>query len=437
MFNGDYFKDMDFIKDIDFNNEFQKAFDLIENTNDCIFITGRAGTGKSTLLKILKQKTKKNAVVLAPTGVSAINVQGQTIHSFFKFPPKIIQKETPHRLRGRGAKLLKKIELIIIDEVSMVRADLMDGIDHAMRINRGFDIPFGGAQVVMFGDLFQLPPVIRGAQLQEFFREHYGSAYFFSADVFKNIKLNCIELTKIYRQSDKDFIGLLEKIRNKELLSQDLNILNSRLIDKAMRDDVITLTTTNELAAKMNEKHLKMLDGLEYSYQAEVSDKFEDSFFPTEFDLTLKAGAQVMLIRNDPEKRWVNGTIAQVEELGDDIVKISIGSNIYELSKQVWSRIVYKYDGKNNTIIEEVAGTFQQYPLRLAWAITIHKSQGKTFDNVIIDLGWGAFAHGQVYVALSRCSSLKGVVLKRPVRLSDIIFDQDVYKFREKFIMTC
>ncbi len=426
---------MDFTKDIDFNNEFQKAFDLIENTNDCIFITGRAGTGKSTLLKILKQKTKKNAVVLAPTGVSAINVQGQTIHSFFKFPPKIIQKETPHRLRG--AKLFKKIELIIIDEVSMVRADLMDGIDHAMRINRGFDIPFGGAQVVMFGDLFQLPPVIRGAQLQEFFREHYGSAYFFSADVFRNIKLNCIELTKIYRQSDKDFIGLLEKIRNKELLSQDLNILNSRLIDKALCNDVITLTTTNELAARMNEKHLKMLDGLEYSYQAEVSDKFEDAFFPTEFDLKLKAGAQVMLTRNDSEKRWVNGTIAQVEELGEDIIKISIGSNIYELSKQVWSRIVYKYDEKNNAIIEETVGTFQQYPLRLAWAITIHKSQGKTFDDVIIDLGWGAFAHGQVYVALSRCSSLKGVVLKRPVRLSDIIFDQDVYKFREKFIMTC
>ncbi|MBI4845146.1 MAG: AAA family ATPase [Candidatus Omnitrophica bacterium] len=426
---------MDFTKDIDFNSEFQKAFDLVENTNDCIFITGRAGTGKSTLLKILKQKTKKNAVVLAPTGVSAINVQGQTIHSFFKFPPKIIQKETPHRLRG--AKLFKRIELIIIDEVSMVRADLMDGIDQAMRINRGFDIPFGGAQVVMFGDLFQLPPVIRGEQLQDFFKEHYGSAYFFSADVFRNIKLNCIELTRIYRQSDKDFIGLLEKIRNKKLLSQDLDILNSRLTDKVMCDDAITLTTTNELAARMNEKHLEMLDGLEYSYQAEVSDEFEESFFPTEFDLKLKAGAQVMLIRNDPEKRWVNGTIALVEELGSNSIKIAIGANIYELFKQEWSRIVYKYDAKNNAIIEEVVGTFQQFPLRLAWAITIHKSQGKTFDNVVIDLGWGAFAHGQVYVALSRCSSLKGIVLKRPVRLSDIIFDQDVYKFREKFIMAC
>ncbi|MCG2704331.1 MAG: DEAD/DEAH box helicase [Candidatus Omnitrophica bacterium] len=424
----------DFPRDIEFNAEFKAAFELIENTNECIFITGRAGTGKSTLLRLVKEKTRKNTVVLAPTGVSAINVTGQTIHSFFKFPPKFIQRQDIRRLRNR--RLLEKIELIIIDEVSMVRADLLDAIDAAMRLNRGFDVPFGGAQVVMFGDLFQLPPVIKGRELLDFFEKHYGSQYFFDAHVFKDVKLKFIELHKIYRQSDAEFIELLEKIRNKRQLREALEILNKRWQEELPRDghQGITLTTTNDTCLRINEEHLKRLVSLEYHYQAQIDEKFEDSFFPTEYDLKLKAGAQVMLIRNDPEKRWVNGTIARIAQLNEDMVKISVGDNVYELEKQTWSKVEYRYDKQEDTITEELIGSFLQYPLKLAWAITIHKSQGKTFDKVIIDLGRGAFAHGQVYVALSRCSSLEGIVLKRPVHAADIVFDSKIYDFRERFL---
>jgi ATP-dependent exoDNAse (exonuclease V) alpha subunit len=417
---------------IEINPEFQKVLDLIEHTDEHVFITGRAGTGKSTLLRYLKDKTKKNAVVLAPTGVAAINVKGQTIHSFFKLPPKFIDKRAVHKLRNR--KIFKKIEMVIIDEISMVRADLMDGIDHALRLNRGFDLPFGGAQIVMFGDLFQLPPVVKGDQIRQFFDAHYGSSYFFDANVFSQIKLNYVELSKVYRQSDRKFIDMLDRIRNKRLLDSDLITLNQR-VRKGMvpTEHAITLTTTNNIAAKVNQYHLNRLDSAQFQYEADVSEQFEQTFFPTDASLRLKKGAQVMMIMNDPGKRWVNGTIAQIEELDEDCVKIRIGDDVHEVEKVVWDKIEYQYDKENEQILEQTIGTFMQYPLKLAWAITIHKSQGKTFNNVIIDLGYGAFAHGQVYVALSRCSSLESITLKRPVRSDDIIFDQKIYNFQHKF----
>lgn len=421
------------LEQIEINKEFEQALALIENTNESVFITGRAGCGKSTLLRYLKENTKKNAVVLAPTGVAAINVIGQTIHSFFKFPPKFIDKRIIRKMRNR--EMFKNIELIIIDEVSMVRADLMDGIDHALRINRGFDLPFGGAQVVMFGDLFQLPPVIRGDEMKNFFNEHYGSPYFFNASVFLELKLQYIELHKIYRQSDRGFINLLDKVRNKDIKQSDLDQLNKRFIrPPESLEHIITLTTTNKIAAQVNEYCLNKINSGEYDFQAEISEKFDPSFFPTEYNLKLKKGAQIMMVMNDPQKRWVNGTIAQVENLSDNFIEVRIENKVYEIKRSTWHKIEYEYDKENKQIVEDITGTFMQYPIRLAWAITIHKSQGKTFENVIIDLGYGAFAHGQVYVALSRCVSLDGIVLKRPIRAEDIIFDQKVYEFRKKFI---
>ncbi|MCP4650778.1 MAG: AAA family ATPase [PVC group bacterium] len=418
---------------IEINKDFEEAFDLIENSNECVFVTGKAGTGKSTFLRYLKKNTGKNAVVLAPTGLAAINVRGQTIHSFFKFPPKFIDKQDIKKLRRK--KLFKKIEMVIIDEISMVRADLMDGIDHALRLNRGFDVPFGGAQVVMFGDLFQLPPVIRGRELNEFFAQNYGSAYFFSAKVFSEISLRYVELSKIYRQSDSEFINLLDRVRNKNLLPQDLNFLNQRVVRQKNIDDedvAITLTTTNAIAAKVNEYHLNKLEANEYQYQAEISDKFGESFFPTEFDLKLKVGAQVMMLMNDPERRWVNGSIGVIMELSGDFIKVQIDEDMYEIPRMTWHNIKYRFDKEQDAVIEEVEGTFMQYPIKLAWAITIHKSQGKTFDRVVINLGAGAFTHGQVYVALSRCSSLEGISLTRPVWPRDVIFDKKIYEFRER-----
>ena len=421
------------LEQIEINKEFEQALELIENTNESVFITGRAGCGKSTLLRYLKENTKKNAIVLAPTGVAAMNVIGQTIHSFFKFPPKFIDKRVIRKMRNQ--KMFKSIELIIIDEVSMVRADLMDGIDHALRINRGFDIPFGGAQIVMFGDLFQLPPVIRGDEMKNFFNEHYGSPYFFNASVFMKLKLHYIELHKIYRQLDNKFIDLLDKVRNKDIKQSDLDQLNKRVIrPPESLEHIITLATTNKIASQVNERCLNKINSGEYYFQAEISEEFDQAFFPTEYNLKLKKGAQIMMMMNDPQKRWVNGTIGQVENLSDSFIEVKIENRVYEIKRSTWHKIEYKYDKENKHIVEDITGTFMQYPVRLAWAITIHKSQGKTFENVIIDLGYGAFAHGQVYVALSRCISLEGVVLKRPIRANDIIFDEKIYEFRNRFI---
>jgi len=423
-----------YLAGIEINDEFKTAFDAIERSSQSMFITGKAGTGKSTLLRYVKEHTKKAAVVLAPTGIAAINVNGQTIHSFFKFPPKFIDTRVIRKLRKRT--LIKNLEMIIIDEVSMVRADLMDGIDHALRINRGFDIPFGGVQVVMFGDLFQLPPVVRGRQLNEFFRMHYGSPYFFDAKVFEAVHLDMFELTKVYRQHDAAFVALLERIRNKTISNQDIALLNEKVAHNAIdaSDQVITLASTNEIAAGVNAAHLKKIETEEYNFVAQVGEGFNQSEFPAEFDLKLKSGAQIMMLVNDPKGRWVNGTIAQIAEIYDDCVHVRINGVSFEVGMATWSKIEYRYDKEKNTIYEEVVGTFMQYPIKLAWAITIHKSQGKTFDKVIIDMGRGAFAHGQVYVALSRCRCLSDITLKRPIRRHDIIFDQHIYDFRQRFL---
>ncbi len=429
---GERSQDLD---QIDFNAEFRHTLDLIEQDCPCLFLTGKAGTGKSTLLHYLRQTTAKATAVLAPTGVAALNVGGQTIHSFFRFPPALID---PDSLQKRqNTKLFKKLETLIIDEVSMVRADVMDGIDRALRLYRdALHTPFGGVQVILCGDLFQLPPIVRERDLQTFFDQHYGGPYFFCAKVFENLQPSSVELTRIYRQHDKDFIYVLNKIRENEVDAKLLTMLNARVQrggGPPHNSSFITLTATNRAAFRMNQICLERLAGRSYTYQAEVLGQFEESISPTEELLELKPGAQVMLIRNDPDKRWVNGTIGRVSRLTDTQVWVEVNGTVYELEPEIWQNIRYRYNQEMKRIEEEEVGSFIQYPLRLAWAITIHKSQGQTFDKVRIDLGRGAFAHGQTYVALSRCTSLEGLVFSRPVTPRDIVFDERVYDWRRVF----
>lgn len=423
---GERSQDLD---QIDLNAEFRHTIDLIEQDCPCLFLTGKAGTGKSTLLHYMRETTTKVTAVLAPTGVAALNVGGQTIHSFFRFPPTLID---PGSLRKRrSAKLFQKLEILIIDEVSMVRADVMDGIDTALRLHRNaIHTPFGGVQIILCGDLFQLPPIVRERDMQTFFDQQYGGPYFFCAKVFEDLQPCSVELTTIYRQHDEDFIYVLNKIRENNVDAELLGLLNARVRrggEPPQDSSFITLTATNQAAFRKNQACLERLAERSHTYPAEVSGQFEESIFPTEELLELKPGAQVMLIRNDPYKRWVNGSIGRISSLTDTKVWVEIRGTVYELEPEAWHNIRYRYNQETNRIEEEEVGSFTQYPLRLAWAITIHKSQGQTFDKVLIDLGRGAFAHGQTYVALSRCTSLEGLVFSRPVTPRDIVFDERVY----------
>ncbi|HQO37577.1 MAG TPA: DEAD/DEAH box helicase [Candidatus Omnitrophota bacterium] len=414
--------------DFELSLEFARAFDLMERTDQCILVTGKAGTGKSTLLQYFLENTAKQKVVLAPTGVAAINVNGQTIHSFFGFPPKFIHKNSIRRRRSRT--LIRRIDTVIIDEVSMVRADLMDGIDHALRINRGrMDVPFGGVQMIFFGDLFQLAPIV-GREEAAVYAEHYPTPYFFSANVFKEVMPSRIELTRIFRQADGRFIGLLNNIRNNEYDERDFALLNSR-VDRNVGDrfdQCVTLTATNRDAGAINQRRLARLAGRHFEYTADVRDDFDESLYPTDPVLKLKVGAQVMMLKNDQQKRWVNGSIGVIKALIGSTVCVEIDGKVHETGPAEWQKIVYEYNKAEDRIDEKIVGTFTQYPLKLAWAITIHKSQGQTFDNVVIDLGAGAFTHGQVYVALSRCKALEGITLKRPITARDIVFDERIHE---------
>jgi ATP-dependent exoDNAse (exonuclease V) alpha subunit len=419
---------------LDMNAEFKSAFDLMEYTKECLFITGKAGTGKSTLLKYFKAHTGKKIIVLAPTGVAAVNVGGQTVHSFFKLPPRIVQKDDIKRLRDRG--LIENLDMVIIDEVSMVRSDLMDGIDYALRLNRGkMKTPFGGVQMVFFGDLFQLSPVVEN-EAKELLEERYQSPYFFSAKVFNDCHIRAVELSTIYRQKDDSFMELLNRVRNKEYNEEDLDKLNERVRKDATasdKDPTVILTTTNSLANMINQDRLAKLPGKEIMFEASSSGKFEKSAYPTDESLRLKKGAQVIMLKNDPDKQWVNGTLAKIVAISRDSVVVDINGTTCDVPVAKWQKIEYNYNEEEDKIEDEVVGEFAQYPLKLAWAITIHKSQGQTFDKVIIDLGKGAFTHGQLYVALSRCTCLEGIKLKRPVTHSDIIFDRRIYDFKERF----
>jgi ATP-dependent DNA helicase PIF1 len=424
------------LKPLELSSDFRYALDMMENSGQSLFITGRAGTGKSTLLSLFRNTSRKKVVVLAPTGIAALNVKGQTIHSFFAFPPKVIQKDDIKRYRTRKKKF-KAIDVIVIDEVSMVRADLLDGIDMFLRLNRENPSPFGGVQMIFFGDLFQLPPVVSRTAEKQYFSTYYHTPYFFSSKVIEDrFPVEMIELDKVYRQDEKHFVRLLDAIRTHTLDHEDLDDLNLRYQpDFAGQSSYITLCSVNAIADQINNSNLRELNTTEFNYQADLSGDFKLRLFPTQQFLTLKEGAQVMLLRNDPQKRFVNGSIASVIYLNEETVKLRLlggdhdGEEI-DLDKIEWEMLKYEYNEKSEKKLEtKVIGTFKQYPLKMAWAITIHKSQGKTFDRVIIDLGRGAFEYGQSYVALSRCRTLSGIVLKRPLKYTDVIVDERIVDF--------
>ncbi|MHB8109716.1 MAG: ATP-dependent DNA helicase [Syntrophorhabdaceae bacterium] len=428
---------------IEINTEFQKALYIMEETNNHVFITGKAGTGKSTLLEYFRLNTRKEIAVLAPTGVAALNVDGQTIHSFFGFKPSITPEKVK-KINGPDAAIYKEFDTIIIDEVSMVRADLLDCIETFMRLNGPYKKQwFGGVQMIFVGDLYQLPPVVSASD-REIFTHRYESPYFFSAQVFKetSFSMEFLELEKVYRQTEQDFIELLNGIRNRTCTEDDIERLNRNYDPDAKQPAegfYITLTSTNDLANERNLEMLKALPGREFSLAGKMSGIFERSSLPAEDVLTLKPGSQIMLVNNDKFGRWVNGTLgivkgmSRVEGEEDRVIVRLDNGNIVEVMQNVWELFEYQYDRTTRKISTRSTGTFTQYPIRLAWAVTIHKSQGKTFDRVIIDMGRGAFAHGQVYVALSRCTNFAGIVLTKMIKKSSIRMDWRVVKFLTMF----
>ncbi len=423
------------------NDEFNAILDLIENQNEHLFITGRAGTGKSTLLSLLKRTTKKNAVVLAPTGVAALNVGGQTIHSFFKFPPKMIDPQDINKRKNHF--FYKKVKLLIIDEISMVRADMMDCIDIFLRRNKESELPFGGVQLVVFGDLFQLPPVISSPFERQVLTEKYGNAYFFAAHVFNQLNLRMIELNTVYRQNERRFINLLDNIRTRQIDMDDMEEINERFIENIKEEDTdeqefmaITLCATNASVNAINSERLKSLTTPLFEYKGSISGSFKPNIAPADTNLWLKEDAQVMFVRNDMEGRFVNGSLGRVVQLSYDKIVVAIidqgQEKMIDVDQEEWEMLKYEIDEKQPDRFKTVVvGTFKQYPLKLAWAITIHKSQGKTFDNIVVDLGRGAFDYGQTYVALSRCRTLEGIKLKKKIRPKDILVDETVVEYYE------
>ena len=435
------------------NPEFQNVWKLVSYTRQSVFMTGKAGTGKSTFLKYVCAHTRKKYVVLAPTGIAAVNVGGQTLHSFFKLPfkpvvpddPEFMPRSLKSRLKygGDKVKLLRELELIIIDEISMVRADIIDFVDRILRVYTGNTRePFGGKQLLLVGDIFQLEPVVT-ADMRDILGRFYRQNYFFNAHAFEELKIVPIELRKVYRQNDEGFIAMLDRVRVGRPAREDISCLNGRLAPREPSGNaapeaegklLMTLATRRDMVESINSRHLAAIDVPEVTYTGVVTGDFPESSLPSARELTLKVGAQVVFIKNDVERRWVNGTLGRVYMASDDtlIVETEDGEK-HHVEQAVWENVRYRYDEKEKKVKEDVLGTFTQYPVQLAWALTIHKSQGLTFSNVRIDLGEGAFSSGQAYVALSRCRSLEGMSLVSTINERDIFVNPAIVRFSHTF----
>ncbi len=416
------------------NFELDVARFIVEKTDMSLFLTGKAGTGKTTFLREVVRYTKKKCIVLAPTGIAAVNAGAMTIHSFFQFGlgpfvQGVIEPKSDFRINKSKLELIRHLQLLIIAEVSMVRADLMDHIDVELRRIRRNSKPFGGVQLLMIGDLQQLPPIAHGGE-DELLRQYYKTLYFFSSAALKSMKYSCIELKNVYRQTDRHFIDILNHARNCTLTSQDISDLNARYISgfsPKPEDGYIRLMTHNRQVDYVNETELEKLDSKPYTFVAAVSGTFPEESYPTADSLTLKKGAQVMFIKNDPEQRFINGTLGEVKSIDKNSIAVRLAESgtVIDVEPMEWQNIRYQFDEESKEISSKQIGRFKQYPLKAAWAITVHKSQGLTFDKAIIDVH-AAFSPGQAYVALSRCRTLDGLVLSSPVSASVFMKDNAV-----------
>ena len=420
------------------NTEAERVINLVKHSNSPVFLTGKAGTGKSTLLRHIISGLDKKYVLLAPTGIAALNINGQTIHSFFGFglrPYLPNDRDLPNLTEKID--LLKKLDLIVIDEISMVRADVMNAIDLTLKKFLQNKLPFGGKQLLLVGDLLQLPPVLNSRNSEEvrIMRENYNNEFFFSAKVFDNYDLEVIELQKIYRQKEADFVKILNNIRINKINDADLLRINGRFknIEKIDSNGVITLTTKNAKVDTINSLKLNQIDKPEHQFIATKTGTFADNIAstrnPTDEVLRLKEDAQIIFVKNDSEKKWVNGTIGFVSKITEEGIEINVKGAKFYIARETWEDVEYKWNREDNKIEKEIVGTFNQYPIRLAWAITIHKSQGQTFEKSIIDLDSGAFTFGQTYVALSRCTSMSGITLTQKITRRDIKVSQSAVNY--------
>lgn len=423
--------------EIDHNPELDRALHLLDNTASNVILTGRAGTGKSTLLTYFRLHTKKKAVVLAPTGIAAVNVQGETIHSFCGFKPSVSLFSALKRaknLKKKERDMYKAVQMIVIDEISMVRADLLDIVDRFLRKAVGDEAPFGGKQMVFIGDLYQLPPVLREEEKEDY-AVFYKTPYFFSSQVIKEMLWSAfppehVELTRIYRQEQQDFIELLNSIRDGSCTQREITKLNERKTMLPESSNAIHLTATNKQADIENQTRLDDLDEALEMYQAKVTGEIDERIFPVKDVLEIKKGARIMMTNNETDGRWQNGSLGTVTACDENGIEVHLDNGrICELDPFRWEMYHTILDEDKGQLEQKSIGSFTQYPIKLAWAITIHKSQGQTFDEVLIDLGWGAFAEGQTYVALSRCRTFEGIYLKKALQMRDVKVDQRIGAF--------